>query len=145
MPFKIHSATLCAYLGIVLCGAAATANAEKVYSIADADLRDSVQFALHSDPYFYDAHVQVTVVHGVVHLRGLVFSDWDLRDAMRIASKAAGDRTVVDNLTIVEGGRLPTSIWVAIFRPAAGSGERSPTARQSAKNCAVVTRFFLPW
>lgn len=105
MPFKIHAATLCAYLGIVLCGAAATANAEKVYSIADADLRDSVQFALHSDPRFYDAHVQVTVDHGVVHLRGLVFSDWDLRDAMRIASKAAGDRTVVDNLTIVEGGR----------------------------------------
>src|SRR5580704_13664647 len=45
---------------------------------------------------------------------------------------------------MVDGGRLPTSIWVAIFRPAAGSGESSPTARQSAKNCAVVTRFFLP-
>jgi osmotically-inducible protein OsmY len=105
MPFKFHAATLCAYLGLMLCGAAATANAEKVYSIADADLRDSVQFALRSDPYFYDGHVQVTVDHGVVHLRGLVFSDWDLRDAMRIASKAAGDRTVVDNLTIVEGGR----------------------------------------
>jgi osmotically-inducible protein OsmY len=105
MPCKIHAATLCAYMGFMLCGAAAAANAEKVYSIADADLRDSVQFALHSDPYFYDGHVQVTVVHGVVHLRGLVFSDWDLRDAMRIATKAAGDRTVVDNLTIVEGGR----------------------------------------
>jgi hypothetical protein len=105
MLSKIHAATLGAYLGVMLCGAATAANAEKVYSIADADLRDSVQFALHSDPYFYDGHVQVTVVHGVVHLRGLVFSDWDLRDAMRIASKAAGDRTVVDNLTIVEGGR----------------------------------------
>ncbi len=103
MPIKIRAVTLCA-LALVLCGAA-TANAEKVYSIADADLRDSVQFALHTDPNFYDAHVQVTVDHGVVHLRGLVFSDWDLRDAMRIASKAAGDRTVVDNLTIVEGGR----------------------------------------
>src|ERR1700735_4993047 len=45
---------------------------------------------------------------------------------------------------MVDGGRLPTSIWVAIFRPAAGSPETSPTARQSAKNCAVVTRFFLP-
>lgn len=104
-PFKLHAAIICACLGVVLCGAAATANAAKVYSIADADLRDSVQFALHSDPYFYDGHVQVTVEHGVVHLRGIVFSDWDLRDAMRIASKAAGDRTVVDNLSIVEGGR----------------------------------------
>src|ERR1700680_4794252 len=45
---------------------------------------------------------------------------------------------------MVDGGRFPTSIWVAIFRPAAGSEESSPTARQSAKNCAVVTRFFLP-
>jgi osmotically-inducible protein OsmY len=45
------------------------------------------------------------VDRGVVHLRGIVFSDWDLRDAMRIASRAAGDRKVVDNLTIVEGGR----------------------------------------
>jgi osmotically-inducible protein OsmY len=40
-----------------------------------------------------------------VHLRGLVFSYWDLRDAIRIASKAAGDRRVVNNLTLVEGGR----------------------------------------
>jgi osmotically-inducible protein OsmY len=105
ISFKIRTAAICACLGAVLCGAAATVQAERVYSIADADLRDSVQFALHSDPYFYDGHVQVTVDHGVVHLRGMVFSDWDLRDAMRIASKAAGDRTVVDNLTIVEGGR----------------------------------------
>src|SRR5579862_8182702 len=45
---------------------------------------------------------------------------------------------------MVGGGRLPMSIWVAIFRPAAASEESSPTARQSAKNCAVVTRFFLP-
>jgi osmotically-inducible protein OsmY len=105
IPFKKYAATICACLGVVLCGAAATANGANVYSIPDADLRDSVQYALHADPYFYDGHVQVTVDHGVVHLRGLVFSDWDLRDAMRIASKAAGDRTVVDNLTIVEGGR----------------------------------------
>jgi osmotically-inducible protein OsmY len=89
-------------MGVVLCGVAAAATP---YSIPDADLRDSVQFALHADPYFYDGHVQVSVDHGVVHLHGLVFSDWDLRDAMRIAAKAAGDRRVINNLTIVEGGR----------------------------------------
>ena len=80
--FKIHAAVTCAYLAAVFCGSAA---AETAYSIPDADLRDSV--------------------HGVVHLHGLVFSDWDLRDAMRIASKAAGDRRVINNLTIVQGGR----------------------------------------
>jgi prepilin-type processing-associated H-X9-DG protein len=101
-PFKIHAATICVYLGLVFCGGAAAATA---YSIPDADLRDSVQFALHANAYFYDGHVQVSVEHGVVHLHGLVFSDWDLRDAMRIASKAAGDRRVINNLTIVQGGR----------------------------------------
>jgi osmotically-inducible protein OsmY len=104
-PFKNHAAAIVVCLGMALCGAATAVTAANVYSIPDADLRDSVQFALHSDPYFYDAHVEVSVDHGVVHLRGLVFSDWDLRDAMRIASKAAGDRRVVNDLTIVEGGR----------------------------------------
>jgi osmotically-inducible protein OsmY len=120
-PFNYHAAVICACLGVLLCGAAAgdgvvaeyvaagggaaAATAPNVYSIPDADLRDSVQFALHADPYFYDGHVEVSVNHGVVHLRGLVFSDWDLRDAMRIASKAAGDRRVINNLIIVEGGR----------------------------------------
>lgn len=101
-PFNRQAATICACLGVLLCGTAAAATA---YSIPDADLRDSVQFALHTDPYFHDGHVQVSVDHGVVHLHGLVFSDWDLRDAMRIAGKAAGDRRVINNLTIVEGGR----------------------------------------
>src|SRR5580658_7081777 len=93
---------LCAALVHVSPAAAATPHG---YSIPDADLRDSVQYALQADPYFYDRHVEVSVDHGVVHLHGVVFSDWDLRDAMRIASKAAGDRRVVNNMTIVEGGR----------------------------------------
>jgi osmotically-inducible protein OsmY len=105
--FKNYAAAICASLGlvflsVVFCGAASATTA---YSIPDADLRDSVQYALHADPYFYDGHVQVSVDHGVVHLHGLVFSAWDLRDALRIASKAAGDRRVINNLTIVQGGR----------------------------------------
>jgi osmotically-inducible protein OsmY len=103
-PVKHRAAVICALVGTVLCAIAAAASSH-VYSIPDADLRDSVQFALHADPYFYDGHVQVSVEHGVVHLHGLAFSDSDLRDAMRIAGKAAGDRRVVNNLTMVEGGR----------------------------------------
>lgn len=102
--FKNHAAAICALIGLVFCGAAAAA-APNIYSAADAEVRDRVQLALHDDPYFYDAHVQVSVDDGVVHLHGLVFSDWDLRDAMRIAGKAAGDRRVIDNLTIIQGGR----------------------------------------
>jgi len=103
-PFKHRATAICACLGVLWCGTVAAATPYG-YSIPDADLRDSVQYALHADPYFYDGHVEVSVDHGVVHLRGLVFSDWDLRNAIRIASKAAGDRRVVNNLTLVEGGR----------------------------------------
>src|SRR5579859_5407240 len=74
-------------------------------AIADEQLRTSVELALHEDPYFYDAHVTVTVEHGDVILRGFVFSDWDLRDAIRIATKASGGRRVVDSLSIEVGGR----------------------------------------
>jgi hypothetical protein len=69
------------------------------------ELRQRVTAALHTDPYFYDEHVTVSVEKGVVVLRGFVFSDWDLRDALRLAKEAAGDNPVVDNLSIKEGGR----------------------------------------
>jgi osmotically-inducible protein OsmY len=69
------------------------------------ELRNRVTAALHTDPYFYDGHVTVSVENGVVVLRGFVFSDWDLRDALRLAKQAAGDSRVVDNLSIKEGGR----------------------------------------
>ena len=70
----------------------------------DGQLRQQVQTALHSDPYFYDAHVNVSIEGGNVVLKGLVFSGWDLRDAIRIASQAAGGRRVIDELSIVTGG-----------------------------------------
>jgi osmotically-inducible protein OsmY len=82
--------------------AAATQGAD---SVTDEELSKRVQAALHSDPYFYDEHVSVSVERGNVVLRGFVFSDWDLRDAIRIASQAAGERPVVDNLSIKLGGR----------------------------------------
>jgi osmotically-inducible protein OsmY len=75
------------------------------YSVTDEDLRERVQAALHSDPYFYDEHVTVSVENGVVVLRGFVSSEWDLRDAIRIATRAADARRVVDDLSIELGGR----------------------------------------
>jgi osmotically-inducible protein OsmY len=73
-------------------------------SIADEKLAKRVQDALHTDPYFYDEHVTVSVENGAVVLRGFVSSDWDLRNAIRIASRAAGDKRVVDNLSLKLGG-----------------------------------------
>ena len=61
--------------------------------------------ALHTDPYFYDAHVSVSIENGAVVLRGFVFSEWDLHNAVRIATKAAGDRQVINSLH--QRGRTP--------------------------------------
>jgi len=73
--------------------------------LTDGELAMRVKGALHAAPYLYDEHVAVTVEHGAVVLRGIVFSDSDLFEAIRIADKAAGDRRVVDELSIERNGR----------------------------------------
>ena len=97
---------ICAYLGFAVYSLAGSATLAATSNAAtDEELRQRVTAALHSDPYFYDEHVSVSVEKGVVVLRGFVASDWDLRDAIRIARKAAGDRRVIDDLSIKQGGR----------------------------------------
>jgi osmotically-inducible protein OsmY len=102
--FKLPAAIFCAYFG-ALAATGAGALAENTGSSSDAELQMRVQQALHADRYFYDGHVEVTVDRGVVYLRGLVFSDWDLREAKRIAAKAADNGRIVNDLTLIEGGR----------------------------------------
>jgi hypothetical protein len=73
-------------------------------SIANEKAAKRVKDALHSDPYFNDEHVTVSVENGDIVLHGFVSSEWDLRDAIRIASRAAGERRVIDNLSLKLGG-----------------------------------------
>ncbi len=79
--------------------------AQGANSTTDQDLRARVQAALDSEPYLYDRHISVSVDNGVVALHGLVFSAWDLEDAMRVANEAVHGRPVVDNLSIYEDDR----------------------------------------
>jgi BON domain len=124
---KKRIVVMCAYLGPVACGlggfatpvgaqyaaapppsrldSIAASETQSAAWVADEELRNRVKAALHADPYFYDEHVTVSIEKGAVVLGGFVFSDWDLRAAMRIARKAAGDIRVVDNLSIKQGGR----------------------------------------
>jgi osmotically-inducible protein OsmY len=119
--------TICTYLGSIVCGlnsCASRVGAQDMVAsvesppqtivastthgaapVADEDLRERVEAALHSDPYFYDAHVTVSVENGHVLLSGFVASEWDLLDAIRIARKAAGNRRVSETLSIELGGR----------------------------------------
>jgi osmotically-inducible protein OsmY len=94
-----------AYLGMVVYGLGGSAvRAAAPNAAADEELRQRVTAALHADPYFYDEHVSVSVEKGVVVLRGIVASGWDIRNAIRIAGKAAGNRRVIDDLSITQGG-----------------------------------------
>jgi osmotically-inducible protein OsmY len=98
---------VCVYLAPVIFGLggfAVPAGAQNAV-LTDGELAMRVKGALHAAPYLYDEHVTVSVEHGAVVLRGLVFSDSDLLDAIRIANKAAGDRRVVDDLSIDRNGR----------------------------------------
>jgi osmotically-inducible protein OsmY len=121
------SLIVCAYLASVACemgGFVSTAGAQNAVQatadksisatvpmtssaevFTDGELETRVKGALHAAPYFYDEHVTVSVEHGAVILGGIVFSDSDLADAIRIASKVAGGRRVVNNLSIELGGR----------------------------------------
>jgi osmotically-inducible protein OsmY len=116
---------VCAYLGSIagLAGFAASAGAQTLVASAgnssqsvagsatqgagsttDQELRARVQAALHSEPYLYDRHIRVSADNGVVALHGLVFSAWDLQDAMRVANRTVHGKPVVDNLSIYEVG-----------------------------------------
>ncbi len=75
------------------------------YTKADRDLAERVQAALQSDPYINDTHIDVSVDRGTVYLRGFVMGAWDLLDAIRIAHRVAGANRVVDELSIIMGGR----------------------------------------
>ena len=71
----------------------------------NAELQQRVSAALRAQPYFDDRHIDISIRGGAVVLSGIVFSDWDLRDALRTARMAAGNRPVIDSLSIEEGGR----------------------------------------
>jgi osmotically-inducible protein OsmY len=69
----------------------------------DEKLTQQVAAALHNDRYFLDEHVTVTVKNGVAYLEGIVFDDWDVRVARRIARKIPGVRRVVTDFYVPDG------------------------------------------
>jgi osmotically-inducible protein OsmY len=91
--------------GSIVASTAAAPTTQGAAQLGDENLRDRVTVALHTDPYFNDRHVTVSVDKGSVVLGGFVFSGWQLQDALRIARKAAGNTRVVDDLDIQLGGR----------------------------------------
>jgi hypothetical protein len=73
-------------------------------AVPDAEVKQRVETAMRSDRFFYDEHVTITIKNGVVTLHGIVFDDWDLRTARRIAKKIPGVKRVINDLEIELGG-----------------------------------------
>jgi osmotically-inducible protein OsmY len=67
---------------------------------SDTDVASRVQQALQSDPVLDSKHIDVGVDHGDVVLNGFVQDNRALVAAGQVARKAAGDRKVVNHLTI---------------------------------------------
>jgi osmotically-inducible protein OsmY len=107
MKYPARTKLLCAagLTSLALFASSGVGANEERATVADQQLKENVENALSSDPYFYGAHVSTSIENGNVVLRGFVSSEWDLRDAIRIATKAAGGRRVIDDLTIELGGR----------------------------------------
>jgi len=76
----------------------------KRLSVPDSEVKERVENALRSDPYFPDEHVTVTVKDGIATLHGIVFDEWDLRVAKRIAKRIPGVKRVINDLEIELGG-----------------------------------------
>jgi osmotically-inducible protein OsmY len=74
----------------------------KRLSVPDSEVKEQVETALRSDRYFLDE--RVTVTDGIATLRGIVFDDWDLRIAMRIARRIPGVKRVINDLKLKLGG-----------------------------------------
>jgi osmotically-inducible protein OsmY len=71
----------------------------------DNDLQLRVSNALHSDPYLYARHIEVSVKDGNVVLNGFVTNDWELDKAVKVATEAAKPHKVIDHLELKEGGK----------------------------------------
>src|ERR1700723_2753798 len=50
----------------------------------NSKLRKRVAAALHAQPYLDDRHIDVSVHGRVLVLSGIVSSDWDLQDTLRV-------------------------------------------------------------
>lgn len=67
---------------------------------ADAALTAKVEKALQDDPYLFARHIDVVTENGVVKLQGIATDPADLRQALRLARRAAGGRRVVNEVEL---------------------------------------------
>ncbi len=67
---------------------------------SDADVAARVKDALQSNRTLDSRHIDVAVEHGDIHLKGFVQDNRALLAAKQVATEAAGDRKIVNELII---------------------------------------------
>ncbi|HTV95898.1 MAG TPA: BON domain-containing protein [Steroidobacteraceae bacterium] len=98
------AATLLLVLGAAgaCTGARELATPTQASAASQAGLAARVKAALHADPNFNDAHIDVFIENGDVVLSGFVEDNRALLDALEMAQRVAGSRKVIDNLSIMK-------------------------------------------
>jgi osmotically-inducible protein OsmY len=69
---------------------------------SDAAVAARVKNALQSNPTLDSRHIDVAVNHGEVHLKGFVQDNRTLLAANQVATEAAGDHKIINELLIKE-------------------------------------------
>jgi osmotically-inducible protein OsmY len=66
----------------------------------DAVITAKVEKALQDDPYLFAPHIDVVTENGVVRLQGIATDAADMRQALRLARRAAGGRRVINAIDL---------------------------------------------
>lgn len=90
--------------GALASDSAAPAQDQQSATQSGSDMASRVRQALHSDPSLLDKHISVSMKNGKVVMTGFVESAGDLQRAVKMANDTAGEKNVVNKLTIKEGG-----------------------------------------
>jgi osmotically-inducible protein OsmY len=77
----------------------------------DRATENAVRSALQADSHIYTDHIKIHANHGVVHLSGYVWNDFDMYQAQQDAASADGVTRVVNDMELeLEGiGNSPTT------------------------------------
>ena len=96
----MRATALIVCLTAVLTGCAAFGKCGTPQCTADAKISDEVRTLLAQSPAFGANQINVQTIHGVVYLRGLVSTPYQIAEAGSIAEQAAGVTNVQNLLTI---------------------------------------------
>jgi osmotically-inducible protein OsmY len=98
---RMRAAVLCIWLAAVLAGCAPLGSCGPGDCSADAKISAEVRALLAQSPSLGGPNlIRVQTIHGVVYLRGLVSTPYQIEEAGSIAEQAAGVTSVQNMLAI---------------------------------------------